>query len=328
MLFPFVKSGSTGDRGKLKTIKYSPYFLDIDIDVRTHPARDFEIDGVSILQETYIYDESVLVFQFTYNLPEELSEELLNLKTKINGKIRKKILNEHQKDESLVEEYTVLLIGKVAKKIKDFVQANKFFLARFIRSLDKEISKADADEILVSEVSYSKDDLTIVDWEGAVIIDTEEDFDSQLELLRIGNYQLLKYRIIDAEVEHNLEEIRQKIKGRSKFIKGNEILRSTIESQLSLLLDFGKIDQSLLLVGDWYSAKLYRIIMDEFYIDDWKNLVRNKLENLRAIDETARSSILFTWERVLDIVQIAGWAILLIGYFYLYLIDTSVVQLP
>ena len=34
-------------------------------------------------------------------------------------------------------------------------------------------------------------------------------------------------------------------------------------------LDFEKINQGLLLIGDWYTAKLYRIIYEEFYLDEW-----------------------------------------------------------
>jgi hypothetical protein len=36
-------------------------------------------------------------------------------------------------------------------------------------------------------VCYSKDDLTIVDWDGAIIIAPDGDFQSDIELLKVGN---------------------------------------------------------------------------------------------------------------------------------------------
>jgi hypothetical protein len=34
-----------------------------------------------------------------------------------------------------------------------------------------------------------------------------------------------------------------------------------------------------------------------------------------------RESLVFSWRRVLDLVQLAGWAILLVGYFVLFILN-------
>ena len=39
------------------------------------------------------------------------------------------------------------------------------------------------------------------------------------------------------------------------------------------------------------------------------------------IDQTVRDSLVFSWRRVLDLVQLAGWAILLVGYFALFVLN-------
>lgn len=226
-------------------------------------------------------------------------------------------------DSKLLEEYTILLVDKPGK-VAEFVEKNQYSLARFIRSLEKKVSKADAEDILVSKVSYSKDDVAVIDWEGAVLADPDGDFESQIELLKIGNYQLVRYRILDEKIEKSLESIRKAVNGRGKVIKGNIVVRGAIENKLSLLLDFDKVDQSILLVGDWYSSKLYRAIIAEFYIDDWRDLIKSKLENLEAIDSTAREHLLFDWNRILDIVQLVGWMVLLVGYIWLYFKDAGI----
>lgn len=322
LLFPLNKNQISGERFNLKGLPKGPYFLDIDISIQSLDKKEIEVGGIKILQTSSIYDESVMLFQFTYEIGLDLNENLLELKTKINSELRRQTLSSFNQNENLVEEYSTLLINK-KDKLKDFVDKNKFIFARFIRSVDKKISTEDADEILQSKVAYSNEDLAVVDWEGAVVIDGDNDFESQLELLRVGNYQLLRYRILDTQIEKSLKGVRETIESKKRKILGTALIKNTIQNKLSLLLDFDKVDQSLLLVGDWYSAKLYKVIMEEFYIDDWRNLVKNKLDNLEAIDATARENLVFSWGRLIDLISVVGWAVLLIGYFYLYFKDAG-----
>ncbi len=322
LLFPVNKNVSTAGHTKLENIKRGPYFLDIDIDVKRIDWKQYDIDGVNISQESFVYDDSVFMFQFSYDAGEGLTQELSAFKTATNNKIKEKIIKEYKPDEKLLEEYTSLLITKV-DKIKEFVTKNRYTLARFIRGVEKEIDKIDANEILVSEVTYSNDDIAIIDWEGAILIDKDGDFDSQLELIKIGNYQLMRYRILDQAIEKSLQDIRSFVEGKNKRIMGTSFVRSAIKNRLSILLDFDNVDQSLLLVGDWYSAKLYKVIIREFYIEDWKNLARNKIENLETMDTAVRDNLTFSWSRILDFVQILGWLLLLVGYFLLYLKDAN-----
>ena len=40
-----------------------------------------------------------------------------------------------------------------------------------------------------------------------------------------------------------------------------------VQLRLELMLDFEHTDQNLLLIGDWYTAKLYEAIRSELYLD-------------------------------------------------------------
>lgn len=324
LMFPFQKKLSAGNQIKLENLKSSPYFLDIDIDIR--PVKNWvtKINGRSVEIESLIYDDSVLVFQASYNIGEVLSEKLISIKSKINNELRKLLLKKYAYKGSLTEEYAITLV-KDPKNISRFIESNQFVLARLLRSVDYKIDKKDADEILQSKVSYSNNDLAIVDWEGSLLIDMNGNFGSQIELIKIGNYQLLRYRILDKMIEDNLEKVRKAIEQPRKWILGTNIAKSIVENRLTLLLNFDKVDQSLLLVGDWYTAKLYKTIIQEFYVDDWKILVKNKLDNLESIDEAARENLVFNWRRFLDIAQLVGWFVILVGYFILLLKDSNLI---
>ena len=300
---------------EFKKVKNAPYFFDIDIEVLALHGDSLKIEGKEVNIDYFVYDSRVFVAECTYDLGEQLGEETISQKDKINSKLRQKIVKESGYDGDLVEEYFAVIFKKPEGSPAEFVKKNLHIFSKFMPTVDAPSS----------QVSYSEKDLTVVDWEGAIIITADGDYESDVELMKVGNYQLLRYRMLDAEVEKSLRLLRNRLQGGKKgaLASGNKILRQAVDTQLSLLLDFDKVDQSLLLVGDWYSAKLYKAIVGEFYIEEWKNLVKEKLENLKEIDETMRQNLTFSWERLIDFVSIIGWAILLIGYFYLYVKDAG-----
>jgi len=170
---------------------------------------------------------------------------------------------------------------------------------------------------------YTDRDLTIVDWEGALIIDDAQDFQSDIELLKIGNYELLRYRLLDRAIERNLQTVRAELESKRRLSFFSNVLREALQQRLELMLGFEKTEQRLLLIGDWYTAQLYRLIVDEFYIDDWKVAVKGKLDQLESITRIIHENFSLSWQQSLDIIQAIGWLILLIGYFVLFYFDVS-----
>lgn len=308
-----------------KKVKNAPYFFDIDIDTLKISEDSFLVSDTSVSRDIYLYDEKVIVSESYYDLGDKLTDAVILKKEQTNKAIKDKFVKDLGLSSEFLEEYSVVIFDKEVAAPHEFVKKNQFELARLMRSLNKKVDTEEASDILYSKVSYSKGDLTIVDWEGASVFAKDGDFESDIELFKVANYQLLRYRMIDKEIEKSLKVLRMKInKEKNSLIpSGRNILKQTVDTQLSLLLDFDKVDQSLLLVGDWYSAKLYRLIVEEFYLDDWKNLIKDRLNSLSSIDETVRGNLTFSWERFLDLVSIAGWAILLVGYFYLYIKDAG-----
>jgi hypothetical protein len=94
------------------------------------------------------------------------------------------------------------------------------------------------------------------------------------------------------------------------------------------MLGFERAEQSLLLIGDWYTAKLYESIHNEFYLKDWKESVRNKLDNLENIVETIQENFALSFETLMERLQMLGWVLLLIGYLYLYALDAGWFKFP
>jgi hypothetical protein len=188
------------------------------------------------------------------------------------------------------------------------------------------MSEEDAFSSLISRLHYSARDMTIVDWEGGIIIAPDGDFQSDIEVIKVAIYQLLRYRMLDKRIGEKLDGIRQTMlqgKRRWEFpVQSRRTVQQIIQERLTLLLDFERVDQELLMIGDWYTAQLYRTAIDELYLDDWQKNVKNKLESMESIMEAVQAHFIVSWAHLLDMVQLVGWLLLLLGYFYLFYLDT------
>lgn len=91
--------------------------------------------------------------------------------------------------------------------------------------------------------------------------------------------------------------------------------------RMELMLDFEHTDQNLLLIGDWYTAKLYNAIREEFYLNNWKDAVRDKLANLETIVNIIQENFSLSWSGLMEQVELGGWIVLLIGYFILFFME-------
>src|SRR3990172_10030670 len=79
-------------------------------------------------------------------------------------------------------------------------------IAGFIKKERIALDEEEVRATLSSYLKYGKDDITIVDWDGAFIFDSSGDFDSNIELFEIANLQLLKSRILDYDLDERLEK--------------------------------------------------------------------------------------------------------------------------
>lgn len=307
--------------------KDAPYFYELDIQYRRLQTIEKLIDHVPVKIQTQVLNNEVWAAECHYALDTSLDETAVKFKHSINTILRREFMAETKYQGAIVEEYTILLISGLQGSPSEFVRSNSSILAQLLRPSDRPLDATQTQNILQSRTSYSIDDLTIVDWEGALIISPNADFQTEIDLLKIGNYHLLKYRLVDEQIDLQLRQLRIVV-GRSLswFSHKRETLQKVVNNRLGLMLDFENTDQSILLIGDWYPAQLYRIIFDEFYIDEWKVIVSDKLENLSSIAAVIQQDLTISWSRLLDIVQLMGWMILLIGSILLFLKDANILR--
>ena len=314
---------------QIRGLKDAPYFQPVDISVRTLEQTQIEAGGETVSISRQRYDDLIQVIECKFPLADVLKQTAIQKREQIENDLLKTLIPTTYFENGLFEEYIVLEISSISTS-DEFVQENTQRLAHFLRSQREELDEVEIEEILSSRVRYSKNDLTIIDWDGAIIISPDSDFQSDIELLKVGNYQLLRYRMLDRSVENSLRDIAALFRNdprralRPGPARGR--IRRIVQLRLELMLDFEHTDQNLLLIGDWYTAKLYEAIRDELYLDHWKNVVHTKLDNMESIIGTIQEHFSLSWSGLLSQVELAGWIILLIGYFVLFFYDAGWVK--
>lgn len=314
---------------QIKGLKDAPYFQPVDIDLVPLGEETLVIEEYIVSVSCQRYDGRVQMVEARFELRDPFASSVLSKRIKIQSSLQSRYIPEELRRSGLYEDYTILLVREAKPTPDKWIEKNDLALANFIRSQREVLDKEEVNEILRSRARYSARELTLVDWEGAVIIVPNADFQSDIALLKIGNYQLLRYRMLDRSIEEMLDRINERFfqhRRRPRPTRG--LIRQIAAHRLEVMLDFERAEQNLLLIGDWYTAKLYEVIQDEFYLKDWKESLRTKLDNLEDIVETIQENFSLSWEALMDRLQLLGWVLLLVGYLYLYLLDAGWVKLP
>jgi len=327
--FPDTESKAAPIKESIKGLKDAPYFQPVDIDLVSLGDETVLIEGHAIAVVRHQYDERVQMVEARFELGNPFNVSTLQERINIEDVLKSKFIPVEYRENGLFEEYTILLVDEVKQPPDKWIDKNALDIARFIRSQRDTFDKNEIADILVSRTRYSATELTLVDWEGAVIFSLKGDHQSDIVLLKIGNYQLLRYRMLDYSIENMLDKINESFfenKRRPRATRG--LIRQIAEHKLEVMLDFERTEQTLLLIGDWYTAKLYEAIQSELYLKDWKESVRTKLDNVESIMQTIKDNLSISWENLMDRIQLLLWMILLLGYLYLYFLDAGWLTIP
>jgi predicted GIY-YIG superfamily endonuclease len=330
LAFPDRVHASNEPPEQIRGLKDAPYFQPVDISVRTLEQTNVEVRGVQISVTRQRYDDRIQMIEFRFRLDNVLSLAAIQQRAAIEKSLQEKFVPAEHRESGMFEEYYILLLGKAAPTPDKFIDRHAAALARFIRSQRETFDQPEIAEILSSRVRYSKDELTLVDWQAAVIIAPDNDFQSDIELMKIGNYQLMRYRRLDQNIENSLRDLNEQFRAdprralRIGPTRGQ--IRRIVQHRLDLMLEFEHTEQNLLLIGDWYTSQLYHAIREEFYLNEWKETIKDKLDNLERIIETIQENFSLSWQSLLETIQITGWLILLIGYFILFFLESGVFQ--
>lgn len=271
---------------------------------------------VGFLVKAYLPD--VLVVEASAELNDVLDDSTTDLKRGFVAECRA-ILAEFTCNKDFDEEYSVYCISGYQGDPEVYLSLYGDKIVAFLKNESEPLDEEEVSATLASHLKYGKDDITIVDWDGAFIFDAAGDFKSNIELFEIANLQLLRSRILADDLDRRLEKTLNLLRTPKKMplIRSRDIrkvLKEIIEIRAQSILESETIEHNIKLIGDWYSARLYALIAKKFHLEAWATDIKEKLDMLEDVYTMATENFSISYRATIEFVILAGWFILLLLY--------------
>jgi hypothetical protein len=189
---------------------------------------------------------------------------------------------------TVVEDYVIFHVETLSRAldIPQFLASHSRQIAQILRAESRPLSDQEIEDALSAKLSYGTEDLAVIDWNAALLID--RDGDDVREVLQFANVELLEMRYLDQKLDGALDSSYLALSprvgsSRPKLGLYGSRLRSVAELQVDNATLFEGVNNALKLLGDQYLARIYRLVSRRFHLDDWDASILRKLQTLESI---------------------------------------------
>lgn len=268
-------------------------------------AYDFGV--LSIILEIPLQDITLSEFEETAAIVSEsetLKEESLTHLNKAISALGSAIVGFNL--SRFEEDYTVFFLEALepAMGADDFLR--HYDVSRLMFGEQKVLSSRMREELLQYRYSYFEDDLVILNWDNALMIEPSGSMDIA-DILEFAIAQLLELRYYDDVVDRELSTIQRDISEKGALslwkIKKYERLAAAVMKTITELTGVTeKIDSALKVTEDAYYAKIYLAALRLFRVKDWEGSIEKKLDIASNTYDMLSQSIAIKRSEMLSLV--------------------------
>lgn len=165
--------------------------------------------------------------------------------------------------------------------------------------------------ILENVHQYTVDDLVVVDWNSALVIEPSGSMDVPL-VIEFALNQLLEMRFYDDLLDQRLNTLYSSVLSKKRSILSNIYSRQAEEAgqiylEISEIVE--NVENSFKTVGDFYLATIFRASSKRFRFDDWQKSINEKLGNLAEVSKLLHSEVSESRSQIMEIIVIVLIAI-------------------
>jgi hypothetical protein len=170
--------------------------------------------------------------------------------------------------------------------IEEYCRQHRNRIAQILRADAGALSDEEVGNATELRISFGPTDLTIVDWDGAFVIDPDpEDVRAVLEF---ANVQLLEMRWLDLQMDDAIEQSYQVLARRLGWRRfwpraAGEDVRQLAELQLESAVLLERVSNALKVFGEEYLARIYRLAARRFQLTELDAAISRKLATIESI---------------------------------------------
>jgi hypothetical protein len=187
------------------------------------------------------------------------------------------------------EDYLIFWLAEVegAVAVEDVWRRHAASTARLLRSERDPLSDEEIADALATRVSFGCDDVALIDWSAALLVDREPD--DVRSVLEFANLQLLEVRFLDAALDRALDRSYEVVSsprrigalGPAGWSRRDLAQIGRFEVDGAIL--FERVGNAIKLVGDQYLARVYRAASQRFRLTEWNAGILRKLETIESV---------------------------------------------
>ncbi|WP_018085502.1 hypothetical protein [Desulfurispora thermophila] len=165
------------------------------------------------------------------------------------------------------------------------------------------ISQQTRQQVLANSFSYGPNDLAIITWDSALVVDDSGSYDIP-DLLEFANMQLLELRYYDNLLSQEMDRMYQEIEDAERFsgFGRRRHYRKIMNRLMELLVDISdiheKIHNSLKVTEDIFYARVYSAALSIFRTHSWAASIDRKISLIQQ-SYTMLSDEITTWHSTL-----------------------------
>ncbi|HTR41972.1 MAG TPA: hypothetical protein VMH87_10195 [Pseudomonadales bacterium] len=167
-------------------------------------------------------------------------------------------------------------------------------------SAGERLSKQESEESTGRYLSYYDNDLVVIDWDAALIVDEPRDFDETLYIMELANLQLAELEAYDRILDSALERSYRDLSGRALRSR-SDTLRQLREIRIDLARFNDELSNITKFFGDWHLARIYEKLASRFHLGEWHRNIDGKLETLAELYQLFKQDSTNRWMMILEI---------------------------
>lgn len=306
--------------------------LPLEISMGTVPMTlsDFRLTGHL---HARIYDLGILAFRLMIPLPEPLEwEQAVALLSEVQSysaavmdvfnhgldELHATLTPAIERPNSTIrlEDYTILVIDRLEAGTPASRLARHPTLLRTALGERKPLSETV--QSLATTLSYYEDDLILLTWGAAIVIEPDAAArDDATLLLEFANVQLLAFRSYDDEVERDLGRITPRIARtrRPLWIRlqsSSRFLREIYALIADITDTSARVENALKVTEDVYWNRVYSAAITVLRVDAWRTGIAETLGVLRQTASLLRDEAQTAWATLLEVLVIVLIAVELV----------------
>lgn len=195
--------------------------------------------------------------------------------------------------------------GKFVPDVEAFLDHGRRVVASLLMQEQDENTLSDQEVLDTTGryLAYGKDDLTVIDWDAALLVDHPNRFESTLHIMELANVQLAELEAYDRILDESLAVAYRDVAA-ARFFRRGHVLKKLRELRIDVTRMSDEMSNTTKFFGDWHLARVYQALSGRFHLSDWHHAIDEKLETLDSLYQILSQDRVNRWLIGLEIAVV------------------------